>query len=1469
VAEQHGDPVEDSMPKTDVAIITIIPEEYEAVASRLKAEGCSVTHDSGNRNQPNQYGWVTGELSVDNGKVYHLVLAAAVSPGPTHMANAVNATLTRFKPRYVLLVGIAGGFPLDGLTRGDVAISSVIYDYEYGKITTDFQPRHDNTYQVDGALLRSAVAFHARDKQWTQLDTAIRPEGDGSLPKLLTGAVASGSKVVDNAEYDFFQRVHASWPKLLAVEMEGAGAVSTINTAVSGGLQVGFLMVRGISDMPKDSSKTGSPGITTGNTAERDTWKKYAAAVAASFTVSWVKRGWPVPPARRSVRAPGTPPVAGDDDGPDGTPPAVGVQRDPKSVAFDPFSASADSSIWLGFIRALAPAADFNELARLVPESMRATLGKFAERHEPVNSADISLVDSELTIIRTHLDRHETDVAEVKLKELESRAADQLRPQQWYELKALRSRIYVGRWEWEKAGRELLDAKRHTPETERARVNEALGYELVGERDRAHALATALRAEFPHSIRLLTVWVRTAPTTERLDALVAATGLYAKGDEELTLALAHRAMLENRFEEATTLARRATELDPNSPHAWFTLGEATHMTGFQTGGGGASSLLNEAAGHYDRAVHLCQKEKLHGLEAAVRVDRAKVRHLLGDARAEADYQRAIELAQPDQVVRTSYAGFLLEIGRPADALRELIAVVGEPDTERTFIEAAARYERNEGDDRERAAVLLQKVIGAGESDRWADAHVLLVQWAVENKAQVSAKTTLSRSRIQEVDPQVYHTLDGWLTASGGDKEAARTAFRCAIEYLTPLTRRDYVFLLAQALVSVGEDSLALPLLERCHRPGVFDYECQKLLDVARRLERHEVLSRVCRELREAGVTDSRLAETEVSVLQRYDPKEALKVACDYLAKHPDNRHVALWQSSLALRLSRPDLVISDLARLPAVGEVTAQGSGLVLNILVETNQPLAALRYAYDALRQHFDDEFAHGQYLAYFLKLNEQCPELKIGGRAGLGMAVCYHEERNESEQWAVIEDGPAADLGRNEYAPDHPVSKALEGHTVGEIITLSDSGVQPRPITIKHACHKFIYRFQDCRDRYQFRFPGGTAIQMVHVGSGEELDPSPIIKSLEDRKRYIEDLDKHYRNGPMPFVLYASLAGCDELAAWGHLASNPELGIRSGAGDSRELRAAMDRVKESKALVLDLTAIISLGQLDLLGLTRGSSRRCVVGQSVFERIQDLADRAEDDWGSSGSLVLAPDGGLVRIEVPVEQRKVEVSFLTRLRDGIRDGCDIRPCPQAAALDPNRREQFVRVLGRPGLDSILLASESGTMLWTDDSVMGMIGRTDFHVQRVWTQAVLFILKQEGSITQQEFDRATARMAGWNYQGVMLNEETLVAAADIADWRMDQWPVPAVMRSLQNTSADSLMRLRVAVHALRSVWRRELPTHSRHNFLDAILDGLRSARLVRRLYQAIPSVFSVDVLSADEVREYIAVWLRNPPGPLLP
>jgi len=120
--------------------------------------------------------------------------------------------------------------------------------------------------------------------------------------------IASGDKLIDNPKEAFFAAVAQMWPKLLAVEMEGAGVAAAVHEAQSQGHRTGLVLVRGISDMPH--ARAAGKGASTG---ERDRWKQTAARNAARFLAHLVAEAWPERP-RGDVRAPsdGEPAPAGD-----------------------------------------------------------------------------------------------------------------------------------------------------------------------------------------------------------------------------------------------------------------------------------------------------------------------------------------------------------------------------------------------------------------------------------------------------------------------------------------------------------------------------------------------------------------------------------------------------------------------------------------------------------------------------------------------------------------------------------------------------------------------------------------------------------------------------------------------------------------------------------------------------------------------------------------------------------------------------------------------------------------------------------------------------------------------------------------------------------------------------------------------------------------------------------------------------
>lgn len=295
-ASPYPEPVQAGQAAVDVAIITILAEEYEAVHRLLKR----VRPVTGSATTDNQHAWVVGEIDMPGSRTpYTVVLAMSPRQGTNAAVIVTRNTLQAFDPRCVLVVGIAGG--LGDLNLGDVVVADRICAYEYGKLDNGgFIARTDLDSPADAALCAAARTLATRHPGWySELDQS--PVLRGLAPKIVVGQVASGEKVVDDPTDAFFAAVMGSRPKMVAIEMEGAGVAAAIQDVREMQRGASFGMVRGISDLPRGGGSTaaGQPGPSA-QTQMRDAWKATAAAAAATAAVQLIRLSWPRPPRAAS-----------------------------------------------------------------------------------------------------------------------------------------------------------------------------------------------------------------------------------------------------------------------------------------------------------------------------------------------------------------------------------------------------------------------------------------------------------------------------------------------------------------------------------------------------------------------------------------------------------------------------------------------------------------------------------------------------------------------------------------------------------------------------------------------------------------------------------------------------------------------------------------------------------------------------------------------------------------------------------------------------------------------------------------------------------------------------------------------------------------------------------------------------------------------------------------------------------------
>lgn len=288
--------VEAGRTSVDVAVITVLEEEYGAVYRLLKR----VRQVTGSATLDNQHAWVVGEVDSPTVQApYTVALAMSSRAGTNAAVITTKNTLQAFNPRCVLVVGVAGGS--GDLNLADVVVADRICAYEYGKVDRGFHPRPDLDSPTDAGLAAAARTLSARHPGWySELD---QPERLRRLrPRIVVGKVASGDKVVDDPTDAFFASVMRSQPQLRAVEMEGAGAAAAIQDARETRRTVRFSMIRGISDLPREPGPHPGSAGQSAHTETRDSWKVPAAAAAAATAIQLIRLSWPQPPRAATQR---------------------------------------------------------------------------------------------------------------------------------------------------------------------------------------------------------------------------------------------------------------------------------------------------------------------------------------------------------------------------------------------------------------------------------------------------------------------------------------------------------------------------------------------------------------------------------------------------------------------------------------------------------------------------------------------------------------------------------------------------------------------------------------------------------------------------------------------------------------------------------------------------------------------------------------------------------------------------------------------------------------------------------------------------------------------------------------------------------------------------------------------------------------------------------------------------------------
>ena len=155
----------------DFVIITALEEERSSVLAKLP--NCQPLPPEPQDIRQYYAGRLPVTLAGGAQGHYSVVVMQLLGMGRLQAATTTSDAIKRWRPRYVLMVGIAGGVAAKGASLGDILVSQQIVDYELQKLTPAGPQIRWQVHQADPRLLGASQRVPAEAAR--SLLTARRP----------------------------------------------------------------------------------------------------------------------------------------------------------------------------------------------------------------------------------------------------------------------------------------------------------------------------------------------------------------------------------------------------------------------------------------------------------------------------------------------------------------------------------------------------------------------------------------------------------------------------------------------------------------------------------------------------------------------------------------------------------------------------------------------------------------------------------------------------------------------------------------------------------------------------------------------------------------------------------------------------------------------------------------------------------------------------------------------------------------------------------------------------------------------------------------------------------------------------------------------------------------------------------------------------------------------------------------------
>lgn len=739
--------------------------------------------------------------------------------------------------------------------------------------------------------------------------------------------------------------------------------------------------------------------------------------------------------------------------------------------------------------------------------------------------------------------------------------------------------------------------------------------------------------------------------------------------------------------------------------------------------------------------------------------------------------------------------------------------------------------------------------------------------------QIEKAEEFLQSLLQENPEEIQPHIDAaFLYNKLGDTPKSITHLNSAIRKITKSTPPRIVLEIANTFYSLKDWRSASQLYSQFVRTDNDSELCYRLVSSYQAAGEFRAALQVCAGLREKGIYNPYFVDREVIILTEIgDDKKAIALCEEFLQKHPEDDLIVKRTALLYFEVGNFDLASSYLQKIKEFESVHPQWTFQFAFLFIKTGAIKKGYDLVYETRRKHFEQSDIHRRYLFFWPQVGDSKEDFLFPEIVQNETAVTI--EVNSKSKTFVIDDRKDVDPDREEIALTHDTAQKLLGKRVGDVFEYAKRMGIAQVAKITSIRSKYVYAYHESMDLIDTKF---TDIEDIYIGhfdfKEEDSKDSKRAKmdkwldQFSDGQSLFELVKGQYQARRLTIGVCASMFKRNQVEMWGLCVSNQEWGIYPYTSYQGEEVNAEEILNSNPILVLDVTALLAIAELNLQSLLLTYFSKLVVAQSTVDDFNELILQYERGQETGLNSLVKQQGEYVRVEVSPESVKSHKEYLQRIKSWCEEQCKVLPCYEALETNHLEKKRLDNMIGKSFHESILLAKKENHVLLSDDGLLHSVAWQEHKLRSTNMQMLLMHLLSNRRIDGVLYETALAKMLAMNYKGIIVDTNLLVTFFVKAQVEDKPWLFLGALTYLNggHTEEEKAIELAVTLFKTLIIDRPYLIQNNVFSFyavLENLFLGRYASSTLQKLHQRINEMFNLMPQQRKDLFTIILSWIK--------